>query len=215
MRTSAPLPRWSDSVFWTALVLIGSLVAGVPLLLFAWVRTDGQNRVGVEVEQPIEFDHRHHTRDDAIGCLYCHHDATDTPYAGVPDTALCMGCHNQIWNDSPQTEPLRTSYRLGVPIQWRRVTALPGFTYFDHSAHVRGGVGCETCHGRVDLMPAVHRVNTMHMGWCLDCHRDPAPYLRPPEQVDTMGYPLDPREGRRIAAALDVDPPTHCSGCHR
>lgn len=156
-RAMAPLPRWSDSVF-RAVLLVGALVVlGVPTLLMAWVRTDGQNEVGIEVEQPIEFDHRHHARDDGIRCLYCHHEAERGPTAGVPDTALCMGCHNQIWNDSPQTAPIRESWDHRTPIRWRRVTRLPDFVFFDHSAHVSNGVGCETCHGRVDLMASVDR----------------------------------------------------------
>lgn len=211
----APLPRWSDSVFWMVLLGAALIVAGVPALLMAWVRTPGQNEVGIEVEQPIDFDHRHHSRDDGIRCLYCHYEAETGPTAGVPDTALCMGCHNQIWNDSPQTAPIRESWDHQTPIRWRRVTRLPDFVFFDHSAHVSHGVGCETCHGRVDRMAAVHKVEAMHMSWCVDCHRDPSPHLRPPELVDTMGLASDPARGRRIERELDVAPPTHCTGCHR
>lgn len=211
----APLPRWSDSVLRLALLVGVAVVVGVPTLLMAWVRTPGERQVGVAVEQPIEFDHRHHVRDDGIQCLYCHYEAERGPMAGVPDTALCMGCHNQIWPDSPQTAPLRTSWALQRPIAWRRVTRVPDFVFFDHSAHVTIGVGCETCHGRVDTMAAVTKVEAMTMSWCVDCHRDPAPHLRPRELVDAMGVAPDPERGRRIARELDVRPPTHCTGCHR
>lgn len=211
----APLPRWSDSLLRLTLLVGALTVVGVPTLLMAWVRTPGQDDVGVAIDQPIAFDHRHHTRDDGIRCLYCHHEAERAPTAGVPDTALCMGCHNQIWNESPQTAPIRESWELGQPIAWRRVTRLPDFVFFDHSAHVSRGVGCETCHGRVDRMAAVYKVEAMRMDWCVDCHRDPAPHLRPASRIDAMGLPSDPTRGRRLARELGVRPPTTCTGCHR
>lgn len=210
-----PLPRWSDSLFRLGLVVAVLTALAVPAVPMTWVRTDGQNGVGVPIEQPIQFDHRHHTRDDGIRCLYCHHEAERGPTAGVPDTALCMGCHNQIWNESPQTAPIRESWELDRPITWRRVTNVADFVYFDHSAHVTNGVGCETCHGRVDTMASVYKVDAMNMDFCLDCHRDPAPQLRPLSEIDTMGHRPDVAVGRRIAAELDVAPPTTCTGCHR
>lgn len=211
----APLPRWSDSVFRLALLLGATFVLGIPTLLMAWVRTPGHREVGVQLEQPIEFDHRHHVRDDGIQCLYCHSEAERGPTAGVPDTALCMGCHNQIWTDSPQTAPIRSSWELRRPIVWRRVTRLPDFVFFDHSAHIHHGVGCETCHGHVDRMASVTKVEDMTMSWCVDCHRHPEPHLRPLELVDAMGLAPDLERGRRLARELDVRPPTHCTGCHR
>lgn len=210
-----PLPRWSDPLFRLGLVLVVLVIVGVPSILMWWVRTPANKDAQVMVHQPIAFDHRHHSRDDAIPCLYCHHDARDSPNAGVPDTALCMSCHNQIWTDSPQTEPLRASWEHNRPIVWRRVTDLPDFVFFDHSIHVNRGVGCESCHGRVDLMPAVYKAYVIDMGFCLGCHREPAPNLRPPEYADWMGYPLRREEGQRIAERLDVHPPTNCTGCHR
>lgn len=210
-----PLPRWSDSAFWLVLACVLLVVFGIPALLMAWVRTPDQRDVGIAFEQPIEFDHRHHVRDDGIRCLYCHYESEVGPTAGVPSTELCMGCHNQIWNESPQTLPIRASWDLSQPIRWRRVTSLPDFTYFNHSAHVNRGVGCESCHGRVDTMASVFKVERMHMQWCLDCHRNPTPHLRPPELVDTMGYVPDPETGRRIAEELNIAPPTTCTGCHR
>jgi hypothetical protein len=129
-----------------------------------------------------------------------------------------MGCHAQIWTSSPLLEPVRRSYYEREPIRWRRVHDLPDFVYFDHSAHVNRGVGCETCHGRVDRMAVVHQAHPMQMGWCLDCHRTPERFLRPVEEVTTMGYlPPEPQPivGVRLKTEYGVDPPTHCSGCHR
>lgn len=211
----APLPRWSNSVFSFALALVALVMVGVPALLMAWVRTPANADVAERHEQPVPFDHRHHARDDGIRCLYCHHDAESGPTAGVPDTALCMGCHNQIWNDSRQTEPVRASWAREEPIVWRRVTDLPDFVFFDHSVHVRRGVGCESCHGRVDRMAVVYKAYPLDMAFCLECHRDPEPRLRPPEYVDWMGYPNGGEGGRRVADELGIDPPTHCTGCHR
>ncbi|MCZ7685375.1 MAG: cytochrome c family protein [Sandaracinaceae bacterium] len=211
----APLPRWSNSILWVALLILAGFLFGVPAVLMAWVRTPVSDGVGVRIEQPVQFDHRHHAQDAAIRCLYCHYDAERGPTAGVPDTALCMGCHGQVWNDSPQTEPLRESWSERRPIAWRRVTDLPDFVFFDHSVHVRRGVGCESCHGRVDRMAAVYRAYSLDMGFCLDCHRDPEPHLRPPEHADWMGYPMARARGRSVAVSLAIDPPTHCTGCHR
>jgi len=215
----APLfPPWFDDLARVVMLSIGLSVVGIPALLMVWVRTSYQNDVGVAVAQPVQFDHRHHVRDDGIDCLYCHYDAERSPTAGVPDTATCMGCHAQIYQDSPQLEPVRDSYYADQPLRWRRVHDLPDFVYFDHSIHLSRGVGCETCHGRVDRMAAVSKAESLHMGWCLECHRDPVPYLRPPQSVTEMGYhPAIPQRklGERLVAELNIKPPTNCSGCHR
>jgi len=49
-------------------------------------------------------------------------------------------------------KPVRESYRTNKSIPWNRVHNLAEFVYFDHSIHVSKGVGCSTCHGRVDQM---------------------------------------------------------------
>jgi hypothetical protein len=214
----APFPKWSDSVLRLALSGAFAFVVGVPTLLMAWVRSPAQSGQFETVDQPIAFDHRHHVRDDGIDCRYCHYDVTRAPMAGVPDTALCLGCHGQIWVDSPMTEPVRRSFFTAEPIHWRRVTLLPDFVYFNHAIHVKKGVGCESCHGRVDLMANVSTQASFHMGWCLDCHRAPERHLRPPGRVTEMGYlPPEPQAvlGARLKRELHVDPPVYCSGCHR
>ena len=195
--------------------MVVAVIVGVPALLMAWVRSPMQRDMNEPIAQPVEFDHRHHTRDDGIDCMYCHYDAERSPSAGVPETELCMGCHSQIWNESPLLEPVRRSYREKSPIVWNRVHNLPDFVFFDHSAHVNRGVGCETCHGRVDLMARVSQVEPMNMVWCLECHQDPTPHLRSPDRVTEMGYEAPPEMGRRIEAMFDIDPGTHCTTCHR
>ncbi len=214
MRAPA-LPAWVDSlVRGFALGTLTSALA-IPAALMAWVRSPLARGVGEPAEQPIQFDHRHHVGDDGIDCLYCHVDATRSPYAGVPSTELCMGCHSQILTQSPLLAPIRASAAQGTPIRWRRVDEIGDFAFFDHSAHVTRNVGCETCHGRVDRMAVVYRAVPFTMGFCLDCHRDPDPHLRDQSLITTFGLPLDRTRGRRIHEERDIHAPTHCSGCHR
>jgi hypothetical protein len=210
-------PSWTNSAFAGALGVGAIAGAGAIATPLVWARTPYANGKYDVIDQPIAFDHRHHVRDDGIGCLYCHGDAARGPYAGVPSTALCMGCHAQVWNDSARLAPLRQSFFENKPVVWQRVTNMPAFVYFDHSAHVKHGVGCVTCHGRVDRMAQVYQTETMTMSFCLDCHRDPDPSLRPLDRVADMDWePLDKRKtGAEVRRALHVDPPTDCSTCHR
>lgn len=215
---AALFPRWTNSAFRWALVIIVLVVLAIPLGLMAWVRTPWVLAQYQPIEQPIPFDHRHHVVDDNIDCRYCHTTAENGASAGYPSTELCMGCHNQIWNDSPLLEPVRESYYADVPIRWERVHRLPDFVYFNHAVHVNNGIGCESCHGRVDRMARIYQVEPLTMGWCLDCHREPLPHLRPPDAITTMGY-----DARRQPLALieeltelyDPQPGTDCTSCHR
>ena len=201
-------------------LLTGASVAGaVPIAMILWVRTPYVTRQFDPVDQPVAFDHRHHVRDDGIDCAYCHYEATRTPYAGVPPTSVCMNCHGQVWQESARLQPVRASWFEDRPIRWQRVHKLPGFVYFDHSAHVSHGVGCVECHGRVDTMARVYAVAPLTMQWCLDCHRDPDPHLRPQSEITDMEWsPARPRReiGAEIRARLALAPPVEtCTGCHR
>lgn len=209
------LPPWTDSLLRLGLAVALATIVLVPAALMAWVRSPMLRDEGEPPVQPVAFDHRHHARDDGIDCLYCHFDATRSTYAGVPATELCMGCHAQIWNESPELAPVRESWLEGRPIRWQRVHALADFVFFDHEAHVRSAVGCETCHGEVDRMPLPMRVVPLTMGWCLGCHEDPDPHLRPDEDLTRTGVPPDRERGARIRAERAIDPPIDCTGCHR
>jgi DNA-directed RNA polymerase subunit RPC12/RpoP len=213
--TRPVMPVWSDSLFRLGAFAAAAIAFGSLAGAMAWVRSPASDDVGEPIDQPVEFDHRHHVRDDGIECEYCHSDVRRSPVAGVPATSVCMGCHAQIWNESPLLAPVRESYATGIPIRWRRVNSVPDFVYFDHRVHVTRGVGCESCHGRVDLMARVRKVQILSMQFCLDCHRDPEPSLRPPERATEMGFSMPAREQAALARELAVDPPTYCSGCHR
>ena len=172
----------------------------------------------IEVQQPVQFSHKHHVGDDGIDCRYCHTSVETSNTAGMPPTKTCMNCHSQIWNESPYLEIVRTSFRENKPIEWARVHDLPDFVFFDHSIHVAKGVGCVECHGRVDRMPRIERVASLEMQWCLSCHRDPAPHLRRPQDVFDMASrpPRDPQVRASLAAhLLPRQRLTDCSTCHR
>jgi hypothetical protein len=175
----------------------------------------------VPLEQPVEFSHKHHVADDGIDCRYCHTTVEKSSFAGIPPTETCMTCHSQIWKDSPLLEPVRESWRTGQPIKWTRVHDLPDFVYFNHSIHIKKGVGCVTCHGQIDEMPITAKENTLTMRWCLDCHRNPEKYLRPPQYVFDLHYKPEGDQielGKRLKEKNHVMGEyqmTNCSTCHR
>jgi hypothetical protein len=142
----------------------------------------------VEREQPVQFSHKHHVGDDGIDCRYCHTSVETSSSAGMPPTKTCMNCHSQIYNDSPYLEPVRASWKENKPIEWTRVHDLPDYVYFNHSIHVNKGVGCSTCHGRVDQMPLVYQYASLQMEWCLECHRAPERFIRPKDKVFDMKW---------------------------
>lgn len=174
--------------------------------------------VGLAPEQPVLFSHKHHVSDDGIDCRYCHTSVETSAFAGIPPTETCMGCHSQIWRNANLLEPVRASYRTGTSLEWTRVHDLPDFVYFNHSIHVAKGIGCSTCHGRVDRMPLVYKVNTLFMSWCVECHRDPARYVRPRGEVFNMAYeyPANQEElGARLVKEYRIQSLTDCYTCHR
>ena len=211
---------WANTVFRVTLVGLATFLIGGIAFAMVYVRSPlftGQND---PIQQPLQFDHRHHVGDEGIDCRYCHNTVEKSPSAGIPPTSLCLNCHSQIWNKSPLLEPVRQAFFNDRAIPWKRVHHLPGFVYFNHSIHLAKGVGCETCHGRVDRMAAVAKKESLSMGWCLDCHRNPGPHLRPRDQLTTMGWKPPDTAGERDALAQkllhdhDVQTRTSCSTCH-
>ncbi len=197
------------------------LVLVVALVWWVAFRSDYVTEVEVPRTQPVPFSHKHHVGDDGLDCRYCHTSVEDSAFAGIPATKVCMNCHTQIWADSPVLAPVRQSFQTGESLQWTRVYNLPGYVYFNHSIHIHKGIGCSTCHGRVDQMPFTWRANTLYMDWCLQCHRNPEHYIRPREDVFKMDYqpPLDQDAlGRKLVEEYKVRSTrvlTSCSTCHR
>jgi hypothetical protein len=194
------------------------VLAGLVFGLATLNRSPWVTRQGIAREQPVQFSHMHHAGELGIDCRYCHATVERLAYAGMPATQTCMNCHAQIWRDSPTLEPVRASWRSGESLQWTEVYDLPGFVYFDHSIHVAKGVGCTTCHGAVTEMNVLWQAPTLHMEWCLDCHRHPERYVRPREHVFDMSWeaPADQLSlGLKLLAEYDVRPRTDCSACHR
>ena len=178
----------------------------------------------IERQQPVQFSHKHHTGDDGIDCRYCHTSVETSNSAGMPSTQTCMNCHSQIWSDSPYLEPVRESYKTGVPIEWTRVHDLPDYVYFNHSIHVAKGVGCASCHGQVDEMPLMYQASSLQMEWCLQCHREPEKFIRPKDKIFDMKWRLQNKSEQELAEAVrwkqdyripDSQTLTSCSTCHR
>lgn len=195
------------------LVLVALALLLPAVVAYAVWRESAYQSLGEPVSQPIPFSHKHHVGDDGIDCRYCHTTVETRRHAGLPSTQICLSCHSQLYTDAAVLEPLRESARSGRPIAWQRVHDLPDFVFFDHAVHVAKGVACIECHGHVDQMPLTWRAEPLQMQWCIGCHRNPAPHLRPRDQVFEMR-----------AAAAEVAPSvrlesvrrrTDCSTCHR
>lgn len=208
---------------WSRASLIGLIFVLLSLGWFVLVlqRSDYVTAANTFREQPVQFSHQHHVGGIGIDCRYCHTSVEVSPSAGIPPTKTCINCHSQIWSTSSYLEPVRASFREDRPLQWIRVHDLPDFVYFNHSIHVTKGMGCETCHGRVDRMPLMLQQSSLQMEWCIDCHRDPAKYVRPRDQVFTMGYQPAVSQaelGPQLVREYKIAGPMHmtsCSVCHR
>ncbi len=204
-----------------ASIVLGGLFAATAV---TWLL--GANRapyislVNVSREQPVPFSHKHHVGGLGIDCRYCHTSVEDSAQASLPSTKTCMTCHSMIWTNAAMLEPVRESYRSDRSIPWVKVHDLPDFAYFNHSIHVKQGVGCQTCHGQVDEMPLMMRANTLNMEWCLSCHREPEKFLRPREEVFNINWKPShekPQEqlGAELVERYNVQKLTNCASCHR
>jgi hypothetical protein len=218
---SQVFPKSANAWSKASLIMIALLVLGLGWVVLTLQRSDFVTSANQFIEQPVQFSHQHHVGGIGIECRYCHTAVEVSSSAGIPPTKTCINCHSQIWSTSPYLEPVRASFREDKPLNWVRVHDLPDFVYFNHSIHVAKGVGCETCHGRVDQMPLMMQKQSLQMEWCLDCHRDPSRYVRPRGQITTMGYlPAEAQSvlGPRLVAEYkiaDQERLTNCSVCHR
>jgi len=195
-----------------------SLVGGLVLLAIVLARSTYVTRAHEFVEQPLQFSHMHHVTDDGIDCRYCHTSVETSSFAGIPPTKTCMNCHSVLFANAAFLEPVRASFRDNRPLHWVRVHDLPDFVYFNHSIHVKKGIGCESCHGRVDQMPLMYQENSLLMEWCINCHKNPQDYVRPRSEITTMGYrPAVAQSvlGPQLVNEYRINPPLNCSTCHR
>ena len=228
-------PKWSNKVLPLGVVFgLGPLGTAV-VAGMSYYATDKNFSVGYTPKQPVPYSHKLHAGDMGMDCRYCHWSVEKGAFAAVPPVQTCMNCHGAtsavVKKDSVALQPIRDAYASNdKPVEWTQVHHLPNFVYFDHSAHLNAGVGCESCHGRIDQMVTVSQQKPLTMGWCLECHRDPGPNLRDPKDVTKMGLleesektgqPM-PRPPECVEGSKDnkpcvrkVTPPTNCSGCHR
>jgi len=212
-------PKWADRIPLKVVIcagVVGAAVSGGVWYYF----TPKYTRVGYMPTQPVAYSHAVHVGQLGLDCRYCHSFVEIASHANIPTTQACMACHTQIRATSPRLEALRESWRTGRPVNWVRVHRLPDYVYFNHAAHVNRGVGCFSCHGPVNEMTAVWQDKPQSMSWCLDCHRAPENFLRPPGEVFNMNWKLAAGEGQRETGAAfqkawQVKPPLTCGGCHR
>jgi len=210
-------PEWTNWI--RPLAAIGGIGGAVYAVVFIWFGLSPKTlNVGYQPEQPVPYSHELHAGQLGIDCRYCHTTVDKAAYAAIPPTETCMNCHASIRADSEKLELVRESAKTGEPIPWVKVHDLPDYVFFDHSAHVTRGVGCVECHGRVDTMEVVRQTEPLSMSWCLDCHRDPATRIRPPDQVVNMDWSPDgDREafGQRLMEERNLHPSQDCWTCHR
>jgi len=180
--------RSSNALARASLVLTGLIVIAVGVTLDQLQRSPWVTRQGQRPEQPVPFSHKHHVQGLGLQCQYCHTTVEKSSYAGIPPTKTCINCHAQIWTNAQLLEPVRQSWASNQSVVWTKVHDLPDFAYFSHEIHVNKGLGCSTCHGRVDQMPLMYAQNTLQMEWCLNCHRNPAKNLRPTSQIYNMAW---------------------------
>jgi len=213
---SFQFPKWVNAI--RPQIALGALVGPVYLIVLIYYAASPQTTmVGYQPVQPVPYSHALHAGTLGIDCQYCHYTVTEAAHAAIPPTEVCMNCHATIWTESPKLLKIRESYATGMPVPWVRVHDLPAFVQFNHSAHVTRGVGCESCHGRVDKMEVVFQDKKLSMAWCIECHRAPEVNLRPPEFATAMGWAPgeDPKVfGARFAAENNLNPREDCSTCH-
>jgi hypothetical protein len=199
-------------------VPLAMLLGAATALSVIYLGLPSNKDVGYRPQQPVEYSHKLHAGNLGMDCRYCHNTVDRAAHAAVPTTETCMNCHHRVKTNSTKLTLVRESYGKGESIPWVKVHVLPDFVYFNHQAHVTSGVSCVSCHGRVDQMIKVTQVSPLSMGWCLDCHRNPAPNIRPVEFVTKLDWQPDrPAEqiGRELIAKKGINPPVDCAGCHR
>ena len=213
----------ANALTWMVLALAVALLVALVVVAAGYYRSPYYSRVGDRPAQPVPFSHKHHVGELGLDCRYCHSGVARSDFAGVPESEICMTCHSQLWTDAEMLAPVRDSLRDDEPLHWQRLHDLPDYVRFSHSGHVNHGVPCEACHGRVDQEPLTTKRETLSMQFCLDCHRNPGPRLRPPQAVFEMGWTPQPDSDRQALGdglmaryhTPSTDRLTDCSQCHQ
>lgn len=210
-------PEWTNNLQTYSALAVVLLLAGA-IGFFWYLGSPQYTDVGYRPDQPVPYSHKLHAGDLGIDCRYCHHNVEKWSVANLPPTQTCMNCHQLILPASDKLMPVRESWEIKAPIQWVRVHDLPDYSYFNHSIHLNAGVGCQSCHGDIAHMEKVTQVEPLSMGWCLDCHRNPAPHLRRSNQLTNTAWtpPEDQQDfAEQMIKEKQIAPPYECSGCHR
>lgn len=209
-------PTWIDALL-PFLVVGGAGAAAYFGFIFWYGASPKTTDVGYAPKQPVPYSHYTHVTKLGMDCRYCHTGVETSAKASIPPTQTCMNCHALIRSESAKLLPVLESHATGMPIPWVKVHDLPDYVYFNHSAHVSRGVGCVSCHGRIDKMEVVSQAEPLSMGWCLDCHRNPAPHIRPKDKVTEMDWTHEDPEalGARLLEEYDLNPSDDCWTCHR
>ncbi|MDD5425179.1 MAG: cytochrome c3 family protein [candidate division Zixibacteria bacterium] len=211
-------PKWTNNIQTYLAVL--SVFLAVAAVAFIWYYfSPWYTDVGYQPLQPVAYSHRLHAGDLGIDCRYCHNFVEYSPHANIPATQTCMNCHNLILPESEKLLPVRESRSVNFPLQWIRVHKIPDYAYFNHSLHLKAGVGCASCHDDVSRMDIVILKMPLSMSWCLDCHRHPDNHLRPPQELTSMDWQPSAEQAanaEKVIQEMNINPPvTDCSGCHR
>lgn len=210
-------PKWTNLL--RPAVALGAGGGLIYVVLVVWFGFSPKTTdVGYAPEQPVPYSHALHVGQLGIDCRYCHTTVEKAAFAAIPPTQTCMNCHSMIRTQSEKLTPVIRSNATGMPIEWIKIHDLPDYVYFNHSAHVSRGIGCVSCHGRVDTMEVVAQVETLSMGWCLDCHRAPEKHLRPVEFVTQLDWVPEEDQlalGRQLRETFNINPSVDCATCHR
>ena len=217
-------PKWTNQL--PVKIIAGAILAATTGVAVVWYYfTPKYTRVGYQPIQPVPFSHAVHAGQLGVDCRYCHTDVEESWYSNIPAAETCMKCHNQVLPNDPRLAVVRESAATGEPIPWVQIHKTPDYVYFNHSAHVNRGVSCVECHGQVDQMDEVYHAKPFSMTFCLDCHRNPAAKLRPPDKITdlTWKWSDDPEaaakaqkeNGSKFVTDWKVESMENCSACHR
>ncbi len=212
-------PRWTNKL--PGQIIAGAILTGTAVSAAVWYYfTPKYTRVGYQPVQPVGFSHAIHVDQVGLDCRYCHNGVEKSWYSNVPSASTCMNCHNAVLSTDPKLELVRNSYATGEPIPWVQIHKTPDYVYFNHSVHVNRGVSCVHCHGNINKMDEVQHAKPLSMGFCLDCHRNPAEFLRDPKLVYDLNWqPQDPKAHQAAMAQSvqdwKINSSQNCSACHR